>query len=104
MCIRLFSLPQSLLHRELTHIIQKRDSLLLAIPFCNSSSGLLTITAIMYLWNLPESIGSLLLTFLKDIVHITVANPKWVKAIKGNKDDVKDPKWIDGLSHFGLVP
>lgn len=58
----------------------------------------------MYLWNLPESIGSLLLTFLKDIVHITVANPKWVKAIKGNKDDVKDPKWIDGLSHFGLVP
>lgn len=29
---------------------------------------------------------------LEDKIRITVANPKWVKAIKGNKDNVKDSK------------
>lgn len=37
-------------------------------------------------------------------IHITVANPKWVKAVKGNKDDVKDSKWIGELFRLGLVP
>lgn len=36
--------------------------------------------------------------------HIVVANPKWVKAVKGNKDDVKDSKWIGDLFRMGLVP
>ena len=26
-----------------------------------------------------------------------IANPKWVKAVKGNKDDTKDSKWIGGF-------
>lgn len=41
---------------------------------------------------------------LEDSVRVTVANPKWVKAVKGNKDDVKDSKWIGDLFRLGLVP
>jgi len=41
---------------------------------------------------------------LEDIIRITVANPKWVKAVKGNKDDKKDSKWIGDLFRLGLVP
>ena len=41
---------------------------------------------------------------LEDIIRITVANPKWVKAVKGNKDDTKDSKWIGELFRLGLVP
>ncbi|MEG1884420.1 MAG: IS110 family transposase [Clostridia bacterium] len=37
-------------------------------------------------------------------VRVTIANPKWVKAVKGNKDDTKDSKWIGDLFHLGLVP
>ena len=31
---------------------------------------------------------------LKDQSNVTIANPKWVKAVKGNKDDTKYSKWI----------
>lgn len=41
---------------------------------------------------------------LEDSIHITIANPKWVKAVKGNKDDTKDSKWIGDLFRLGLVP
>ena len=41
---------------------------------------------------------------LEDSVNVTIANPKWVKAIKGNKDDAKDSKWIGDLFRIGLVP
>lgn len=41
---------------------------------------------------------------LEDIIHVTIANPKWVKAIKGNKDDTKDSKWIGDLFRLGMVP
>jgi len=41
---------------------------------------------------------------LEDTIRITVANPKWVKALKGNKDDKKDSKWIGDLFRLGLVP
>lgn len=37
-------------------------------------------------------------------LRVTVANPKWVKAVKGNKDDAKDSKWIGDLFRLGLVP
>lgn len=37
-------------------------------------------------------------------INITLANPKWVKAVKGHKDDVKDSKWIGELFRLGLVP
>ena len=30
-------------------------------------------------------------------INVTIANPKWVKAVKGNKDDKKDSKWIGDL-------
>ena len=41
---------------------------------------------------------------LEDSINVTIANPKWVKAIKGNKDDTKDSKWIGNLFRLGLVP
>ena len=41
---------------------------------------------------------------LEDSINVTIANPKWVKAIKGNKDDAKDSKWIGDLFRIGLVP
>ncbi len=40
---------------------------------------------------------------LEDEINVTIANPKWVKAVKGNKDDTKDPKWIGDLFRLGLV-
>jgi len=54
-----------------------------------------------------ESIGEYwapVYNFLEDTIRITIANPKWVKAIKGNKDDTKDSKWIGDLFRLGLVP
>lgn len=41
---------------------------------------------------------------LEDEIRVTIANPKWVKAVKGNKDDTKDSKWIGDLFRLGLVP
>lgn len=40
---------------------------------------------------------------LEDQMNVVVANPKWVRAVKGNKDDVKDSKWIAELFRMGLV-
>lgn len=36
-------------------------------------------------------------------LHVVIANPKWVKTVKGNKDDTKDSKWIGDLFRIGLV-
>jgi transposase len=36
-------------------------------------------------------------------IEVVIANPKWVKAVKGNKDDTKDSKWIGDLFRLGLV-
>ena len=41
---------------------------------------------------------------LEDSIHVVIANPKWVSAVKGNKDDKKDSKWIGELFRMGLVP
>ena len=41
---------------------------------------------------------------LEDSINVTIANPKWVRAVKGNKDDIKDSKWIGDLFRLGLVP
>ena len=35
--------------------------------------------------------------------NVVIANPKRVKAVKGNKDDTKDSKWIGDLFRLGLV-
>lgn len=40
---------------------------------------------------------------LESDLRVVIVNPKWVKTIKGNKDDVKDSKWIGELFCFGLV-
>ena len=37
------------------------------------------------------------------ISNVVVANPKWVKTIKGKKDDNKDAKWIADLFKFGIA-
>ena len=37
-------------------------------------------------------------------IRVVIANPKWVKAVKGNKDDTKDSKWIGDLFRMDLVP
>ena len=37
------------------------------------------------------------------ISNVVVANLKWVRAIKGEKDDNKDAKWIADLFKLGLV-
>lgn len=41
---------------------------------------------------------------LEGDIHVVIANPKWVSAVKGNKDDTKDSKWIGDLFRMGLVP
>ena len=40
---------------------------------------------------------------LEDNINVVIANPKWVKAMKGNKDDTKNSKWIEDLFRLGLV-
>jgi len=40
---------------------------------------------------------------LEDKINVVVASPKWVRAVKGNKDDTKDSKWIGDLFRLGLV-
>lgn len=39
----------------------------------------------------------------KRSIRVVIANPKWVKAVKGNKDDTKDSKWIGDLFRIDLV-
>ena len=41
---------------------------------------------------------------LEDHVHVVVANPKYVRAIKGQKTDDKDAMWIADLFKFDIVP
>ena len=41
---------------------------------------------------------------LEGSINVTIANPKWVRTVKGNKDDAKDSKWIGDLFRIGLVP
>jgi transposase len=41
---------------------------------------------------------------LEDSINVTIANPKWVRAVKGHKDDTKDSKWIADLFRMGTVP
>ena len=45
-----------------------------------------------------------LLEFKQWLLDNNCANPKWVSAVKGSKDDKKDSKWIGDLFRMGLVP
>ena len=40
---------------------------------------------------------------LEDEISVVIANPKWVKAVKGSKNNTKDSKWIGNLFRLGLV-
>ena len=40
---------------------------------------------------------------LEDKIRVVIASPKWVAAVKGNKDDEKDSKWIGELFSLGIV-
>lgn len=35
-------------------------------------------------------------------IGVVIANPKWIKFVKGNKDDTKDFSWIASLFCIGL--
>jgi len=41
---------------------------------------------------------------LEKSCHVVVANPKYVRAVKGQKTDTKDATWIADLYKFGIVP
>lgn len=41
---------------------------------------------------------------LEKSCHVVVANPKYVRAIKGQKTDTKDATWIADLYKFSVVP
>ena len=41
---------------------------------------------------------------LEDAIRVVIVNHKWVSAVKGNKDDTKDSRWIGDLFRMGLVP
>lgn len=36
-------------------------------------------------------------------LRVVIANPKWVSAVTGEKDDTKDSKWIGELFRIGIV-
>lgn len=102
MFIRLFSLPQSLKPPKVSNLLTKRKGfLLLTVISDTSNSGFFCFDVCM------ESTGKYwvpVFNLLEDKINVTIANPKWVKAVKGNKDDTKDSKWIGDLFRLGLVP
>ena len=101
-----FWLERSFLPQTAHNLTTKRNAFLLTIPTCTALPiGFTQTTALMFVWNLRASIGSLCSIFLKNAgIRVTIANPKWVKAVKGNKDDTKDSKWIGDLFRLELVP
>ena len=60
--------------------------------------------AMMFAWSLLGNTGSLFFNLLEDSNNVTIANPKLVRAIRVNKDDTKDSKWIGHLVRLGLIP
>lgn len=41
---------------------------------------------------------------LEDEFPVVLANPQYLKKVPGNKSDVKDCKWIEGMLRCGLIP
>ncbi len=78
----------------------------LTIQFLSSSNGFSTIIVNNCRDICMESTGKYwvpVFNLLEDEINVVIANPKWVKAVKGNKDDTKDSKWIGDLFRLGLV-
>ena len=59
----------------------------------------------MFVWSLQASIGCRCSIFSKNVaLPLPLQTLNGVKAVKGNKDDTKDSKWIGDLFRLGLVP
>ena len=68
---------------------QKKRFSPLTIQFLNSSNGFSTMIAMISAWNPQVNTGFLSLIFWKMISMLSLPILKWVKAVKGNKDDTK---------------
>ena len=98
----LFSLPQSLKQLVELNLPTRKDVFLLS-TILEFKKWLLENEC---LYVCMESTGKYwipVFNLLEDEINVTIANPKWVKAVKGNKDDTKDSKWIGDLFRLGLV-
>ena len=83
---------------------QKSVSLPSTILSFSSKTGLLKTNGVMSVWNLPNKYWVPVFNLLEGEINVTITNPKWIKAVKGNKDDTKDSRWIGDLFRLGLVP
>ena len=80
----------------------RNASPLLTKTFLDLKIGSLKTTAMMCVWNPPANTVFPSLMFW-NLNYGSLSSILRVKAIKGNKDDVKDSKWIGELFCFGLV-
>ena len=62
------------------------------------------MNAVTSVWNLPGKYWIPIFNILEEHCHVVVANPKYVRAIKGQKTDDKDATWIADLFKFDIVP
>lgn len=86
------------------HVISKKDSQHFTTLQFNLELGFSITTTKMYAWN-PLTITTSLYTMYQKgyISNIVVANPKWIRAVKGEKDDDKDARWIADLFKLNIV-
>ncbi|WP_244988875.1 IS110 family transposase [Robertmurraya siralis] len=66
-------------------------------------NGFVRITVRMSVWNSSGKYWIPMFNVLEDSCNITLAHPKYVKAIRGKKTDKKDAKWIADLFKHDLV-
>ena len=87
---------------EFSLLIRRNASPPSTIPFLSLSNGCWITPVVMSVWNLPVNIGFLCSTFWKTKLNVTIANPKWVKAVKGNKMIPRIPNGLGICSEWGL--
>ena len=82
-----FWLERSFLPQTAYNLTTKRNAFLLTIPTCTDLPiGFTQTTALMFVWNLRASIGSLCSIFLKNAgIRVTIANPQMGKSCKGQQ-------------------
>lgn len=66
-------------------------------------SGFVSMTAKISAWNRPGKYWIPVFNILEQSCAITLAHPKYVKAIRGKKTDKKDAQWIADLFKPDLV-
>ena len=104
MFTKLFSSPQSLPASMLCRIITRSGSPPSTTVSLHSRSGCLNTTAKTFVWRAPASIGSPSGMSLKIPAMSLSRTQRGGSAVKGNKDDKKDSKWIGDLFRMDLVP